>query len=75
MAETPAPKTVPTRLIVAGEIAHTDGIFQVDRNWNHTGFVRIQNPAWTANSTVPRYLLRTQVGAANSTPATRCSAR
>lgn len=56
------------RLIVAGEIAHSDGIFQVDRDWNHTGFVRIQNPAWTANSTVPRYLLRTQVGAANSTP-------
>ena len=56
------------RLIVAGEIAHSDGIFQVDRDWNHTGFIRIQNPAWTANSTVPRYLLRTQVGAANSTP-------
>lgn len=56
------------RLIVAGEIAHTDGIFQVDRDWNHTGFVRIQNPAWTANSTVPRYLLRSMVGAANSTP-------
>ncbi len=58
------------RLIVAGEIAHTDGIFEVgqDRGWNHTGFVRIQNPAWTANSTVPRYLIRTMVGAANSTP-------
>lgn len=59
------------RLIVAGEIAHTDGIFYIDpldRGWNHTGFVRIQNPAWTANSTVPRYLFRTQVGAANSTP-------
>ena len=56
------------RLIVAGELAHSDGIFQVDRDWNHTGFVRIQNPAWTANSTVPRYLFRTQVGAANSTP-------
>ncbi|RJF90617.1 TonB-dependent receptor domain-containing protein [Sphingomonas cavernae] len=56
------------RLILAGELAHTDGIFEVDRDWNHTGFVRIQNPAWTANSTVPRYLFRTQVGAANSTP-------
>lgn len=56
------------RLIVAGELAHTDGIFQVDRGWNHTGFVRIQNPAWTANSTVPRYLFRQQVGQANSTP-------
>ena len=56
------------RLIVAGEIAHTDGIFQVDRDWNHTGFVRIQNPLWSANATVPRYLLRTEVGQANSTP-------
>jgi outer membrane receptor protein involved in Fe transport len=58
------------RLIVAGEIAHTDGIFEVgqDRGWNHTGFVRIQNPAWSTNATVPRFLLRTQVGQANSTP-------
>jgi outer membrane receptor protein involved in Fe transport len=59
------------RLIVAGEIAHTDGIFSVDpgeRDWNHTGFVRIQNPAWPANPTAPRYLVRTGVGQANSTP-------
>jgi iron complex outermembrane recepter protein len=59
------------RLIVAGEIAHTDGIFYIDpqdRPWNHTGFVRIQNPAWPANPAAPRYLLRTQVGQANSTP-------
>lgn len=60
------------RLIVAGEIAHSDGIFSIDpgeRDWNHTGFVRIQNPLWTTNSTTqPRYLLRTQVGQANSTP-------
>ncbi|TFI60079.1 TonB-dependent receptor [Sphingomonas parva] len=58
------------RLIVAGEIAHTDGIFEVgqDRGWNHTGFVRIQNPAWPANPSAPRYLIRTEVGQANSTP-------
>jgi outer membrane receptor protein involved in Fe transport len=59
------------RLIVAGEIAHTDGVFEIsplEREWNHTGFVRIQNPAWSANATVPRFLLRTQVGQANSTP-------
>src|SRR5688500_6193795 len=54
------------RLIVAGEIAHTDGIFQVDRGWNHTGFVRIQNPLWSTGSTTqPRYLFRTDVGQAN----------
>jgi outer membrane receptor protein involved in Fe transport len=59
------------RLIVAGEIAHSDGIFSIDpgeRDWNHTGFVRIQNPAWPANASAPRYLLRTGVGQANSTP-------
>jgi len=59
------------RLIVAAEIAHTDGIFSVDpgeRDWNHTGFVRIQNPAWPANPAAPRYLIRTEVGQANSTP-------
>ncbi|HEY0629515.1 MAG TPA: TonB-dependent receptor [Sphingomicrobium sp.] len=58
------------RLIVAGEIAHTDGIFEVgqDRDWNHTGFVRIQNPEWPANPSAPRYLIRKQVGQANSAP-------
>ncbi|HEY0102296.1 MAG TPA: TonB-dependent receptor plug domain-containing protein, partial [Brevundimonas sp.] len=59
------------RLIVAAEIAHTDGIFSIDRgerDWNHTGFVRIQNPAWPANAAAPRYLFRTMVGQANSTP-------
>ncbi|MGI8932051.1 MAG: TonB-dependent receptor plug domain-containing protein [Sphingomicrobium sp.] len=55
-------------VIVAAEVAHNDGIFQVDRDWNHTGFVRIQDPTWTASSTTPRFLIRRQVGAANSTP-------
>jgi iron complex outermembrane receptor protein len=55
-------------VIMAAEVAHNDGIFQVDRDWNHTGFVRIQDPAWTATSTTPRFLIRRQVGAANSTP-------
>lgn len=59
------------RLVVAGEIARTDGIFSIDpgeRGWNHTGFVRIQNPAWPANASAPRFLFRTQVGQANSAP-------
>jgi outer membrane receptor protein involved in Fe transport len=57
-------------VIVSGELAHRDGIFQVDRGWNHTGYVRITNPAYnaTTNSSVPQFLIRTQVGAANSTP-------
>ncbi|KQN91980.1 TonB-dependent receptor [Sphingomonas sp. Leaf67] len=55
-------------LLLSGEVAHRDGIFQVDRDWNATGYVRIQDPAWTTSSTTPRYLIRRQVGAANSTP-------
>jgi iron complex outermembrane recepter protein len=55
-------------VIVSGELAHRDGIFQVDRDWNQTGFVRIQDPAWTASSRTPQFLIRRQVGAANSTP-------
>ncbi|MBS0502556.1 MAG: TonB-dependent receptor [Proteobacteria bacterium] len=55
-------------LILSGEVAHADGIFDVDRAWNARGVVRIQDPNWTASSTTPRYLIRSQVGAANSTP-------
>ena len=59
------------RIIAAVSKDHTDGIFDTnDREWNHTGFVRIANPAYnaTTNNTVPQFLVRRQVGAANSTP-------
>ena len=55
-------------ILLNAEYAHRDGIFNVDRDWNATGYVRIQDPNWTASSTTPQYLIRTQVGAANSTP-------
>ena len=57
-------------ILLSGEIAHHDGIYQVDRDWNATGFVRITNPDYnaTTNFTVPQFLIRKQVGAANSTP-------
>ncbi|WP_243406157.1 TonB-dependent receptor [Sphingosinicella sp. YJ22] len=55
-------------LLVSAEVAHRDGIFEVDRDWNHTGFVRIQDPTWTSASTTPQFLIRRMVGAANSTP-------
>lgn len=64
-------------ILLSGNIAHQDGIFEVskEREWNHTGYVRVENPAWKASTaTVPgttnnRYIttLR-QVGASNSTP-------
>jgi iron complex outermembrane receptor protein len=56
-------------LLLSGEIAHRDGIFNVDRDWNATGYVRIQDPNWVAaTSRTPRYLIRRQVGPVNSTP-------
>jgi len=58
--------------LLNAEIAHQDGIFEVDpvkRGWNHTGYVAVENPAWAANPTQPRFLttLR-QIGVANQTP-------
>lgn len=55
------------------EIAHQDGIFEVnpiDRPWNHTGYVRIQDPAFVAaTSTTPQFITtQRQIGAANSAP-------
>lgn len=55
-------------ILLNAEVAHRDGIFSVDRDWNATGYVRIQDPNWTATSTTPQFLIRKQVGAANSTP-------
>ncbi len=55
-------------ILLNAELAHRDGIFTVDRDWNATGYVRIQDPNWTASSTTPQFLIRKQVGAANSTP-------
>ena len=55
-------------ILVSGEVAHRDGIFKVDRDWNATGYVRIQDPNYTATSGGPQFLIRRQVGAANSAP-------
>lgn len=55
-------------LLLNAELAHRDGILKIDRDWNQTGYVRIQDPNWTATSTTPQYLIRRQVGPANSTP-------
>jgi outer membrane receptor protein involved in Fe transport len=57
-------------ILFNAEVAHQDGIFSVDRDWNATGYVKITNPAWAAgNASAPQFLtsLR-QVGAVNSTP-------
>lgn len=59
-------------ILLSANIAHQDGIFEVnpiDRPWNHTGYVRIQDPNWTSTSTTPQFITtQRQIGAANSTP-------
>jgi iron complex outermembrane recepter protein len=58
-------------ILLSANVAHQDGIFSVgnDREWNHTGYVRIQDPNWTSTSTTPQYITtRRNIGAANSTP-------
>ena len=59
-------------VIFNAEVAHQDGIFDVDpseRPWNHTGYVAVTNPAWSANATVPQFLTTLRrIGVANQTP-------
>ncbi|HVF95515.1 MAG TPA: TonB-dependent receptor [Sphingomonas sp.] len=60
-------------VIFNAEVAHQDGIFQVDpvdRPWNHTGYVAVTNPAYSAaNSGVPQNLTTLRrIGVANQTP-------
>ena len=55
-------------IMVEGELAHRDGIFNTDdRDWNQTGYVRIQDPNWVQNvSTTPRFIASlTQIGRAS----------
>nr|WP_241491838.1 TonB-dependent receptor [Sphingomonas endophytica] len=58
-------------VLLSAELAHRDGIFAVDRDWNFTGRVRMTNPAnatGLVNNGQPQYLIRTPVGVANATP-------
>jgi iron complex outermembrane receptor protein len=57
-------------VLLAGEIAHRDGILEVDRDWNAVGFLRFENPAYLANpnSGVPQFIFVRGAGPINSTP-------
>ncbi len=57
-------------ILLSGEVAHRDGILQVDRDWNATGFLRFENPAYLANqnSGAPQYIFVRGAGPINSTP-------
>ncbi|MDB5670427.1 MAG: TonB-dependent receptor [Alphaproteobacteria bacterium] len=59
-------------IMLNAEIAHQDGIFSItpeDRPWNHTGYVAVTNPAWSASATVPQFLTTLRgIGVGNQTP-------
>ncbi|MFD1035438.1 TonB-dependent receptor plug domain-containing protein [Sphingomonas hankookensis] len=55
-------------VLLSGEVAHRDGIFQVDREWNARGRVVVTNPAYTNTNGVPQFLTLDRIGVANATP-------
>jgi outer membrane receptor protein involved in Fe transport len=57
-------------ILLSGEVAHRDGILQVDRKWNAIGFLRFENPAYLANinSGAPQFIFVRDAGPINSTP-------
>ena len=57
-------------ILLSGEVAHRDGILQVDRDWNAIGFLRFENPAYlaNANSGAPQFIFVRDAGPVNSLP-------
>ena len=57
-------------ILLSGEVAHRDGILEVDRDWNQIGFLRFENPAYLANPTsgAPQFIFVRGAGPTNSTP-------
>jgi len=54
------------------EIAHQDGIYEVDPNdrpWNHRGYLAFQNPDYVAGNGLPQFItVRSQAGQTNQAP-------
>jgi len=55
-------------VMVSGEYAHRDGIFNVDRDWNQHGDRILANPNYTATNGQPQYLVVTHAGTNNTLP-------
>ena len=55
-------------VLLSAELAHRDGIFQVDREWNQRGFRTIQNPNYTPTNGQPLNLVRFNTGSSNALP-------
>ncbi|OWR01279.1 TonB-dependent receptor plug domain-containing protein [Sphingopyxis witflariensis] len=54
------------------EIAHQDGIYEIDPNdrpWNHRGYLAFANPAYVAGNGLPQFITyRSQAGQTNQAP-------
>ncbi|SEJ28001.1 TonB-dependent Receptor Plug Domain [Sphingobium sp. AP50] len=55
-------------ILLSGEYAHKDGIFEVDRDWNQLGYRTVTNPNYTATNGQPANLVVKGAGTWNSTP-------
>ena len=55
-------------ILLSGEVARRDGIFQLTRDWNQIGFRTIANPAYTNTNGLPQNLVRYNTGTANAVP-------
>lgn len=55
-------------VLIAGEYAHRDGIFAVDRDWNQQGYRTLANPNYTATNGQPANLVVRGAGTWNTTP-------
>ena len=59
-------------IIFNAEIAHQDGIFEIDPNdrpWNHKGYLAFANPAYTASNGQPAFItFRENAGQTNQAP-------
>ena len=55
-------------ILIAGEYAHRDGIFEVDRDWNQIGYRTLANPNYTETNGEPANLVVRGAGTWNATP-------
>ena len=55
-------------ILLSGEYAHKDGIFQVDRDWNQLGYRPVANPAAAIAAGGPASLVVSGAGTWNTTP-------
>ncbi|OAN56703.1 MULTISPECIES: TonB-dependent receptor plug domain-containing protein [unclassified Sphingobium] len=56
------------RILLAGEYAHRDGIFEVDRDWNQLGYRTVANTAAAIAAGGPANLVVRGAGTWNATP-------